>query len=156
MIISINGEERYFNDTHIRWTKKWYPRIKIWLLVYAILCSLALHLYSRGIAINDFIFLYLPFIHWALLSLFILVPEAIHGKYHFDYIEKYYPEISKKIWVMGRGNGIRRKMGYDDFYPDNPDVIIEEIVTEGKKKIPLLILPFIIGMLNMIDFEFIK
>jgi len=90
------------------------------------------------------------------MLLFILIPEAIYSKHDFDYIEKYYPEISKKIWPMGRGNGIQLKIGFDLYYPDTSDEIIDEIVKKGKKKIPLIIIPFLIAILNVIIYEFIR
>ena len=34
MNININGEERTYNDTYNKWTKKWYPYMKIWYCIF--------------------------------------------------------------------------------------------------------------------------
>jgi hypothetical protein len=88
----------------------------------------------------------------------ILLPYGIYSKYDFDYIERYYPEISKKIWIGNRDNGIKKSLGYNHLYDIEygTDPIIDSMRNESKKFIPMLAVPFCIALVNSIIAEFIR
>ena len=157
MIININGDDRFYNDTRYKWTRKWYPRLRMWYCIFVVLCIIILYLYYKEIISNKTFIMYMPFVHWILTFLFISIPNLMYSKYDYDYIETYYPELSKKIWIYGRENGIMRKYSNAFFdYESGADIIIDDIMTKDQRKLPLLFAPFIIAIINTIIFEFIR
>jgi hypothetical protein len=150
--------ERIYNDTYNKWTKKWYPFIKIWYFLFIIICVINLFLYNNEIIKNwDFI-VTIPMYNFLISTVLIILPYLIYGKYDYDYIEKYYPEISKKIWIGNRGNGIMKKLGYNPLYDIEygADPIIDNMVCEREKFIPMFVVPFCIAIINSIIAEFIR
>ena len=72
------------------------------VLHFLIICAINLFLYNKKIINNWDIIVYIPFLNFVFSFLFISIPCAIYSRLDFDYIEKYYPEISKKIWIYSK------------------------------------------------------
>jgi hypothetical protein len=149
MDIERETQDKIYNYKYSNWRNKWYPKIKLWHFIF---------LYKKGNIDNKNIIIFIPFLNWIISFLFILISSVICGKYDFDYIEKYYPDIFKKIWIMGRDNGIINRIAFNELYniEYGKDSIIDEIIKYQKNFIPMLIIPFIIAVINAIAVEFIR
>jgi len=122
-----------WTDTNYKcsnWRNKWYPKIKLWYFIFFIICVIILFLYKKGSIDNKNIIIFIPFLNWIISFLFISISSVICNKYDYDYIERYYPDISKKIWIMGRDNGIMNRMAFNELYSveHGTDSIIDEII----------------------------
>jgi hypothetical protein len=157
MDLENNNQERIYDNKYSKWRKKWYPKIGVWYFIFFVICVIVLFLYKKEITDNKEILIFIPFINWIISFLFIQISTAICNKPDYDYIERYYPEISKKIWIMGRDNGIMDRTAFNELYTIEygTDPIIDEIVEYKEKFIPLLIIPFIFAVINAIILEFI-
>ena len=158
MDIEINKTEKIYNDKYIKWTKKWYPFIKIGHFLFLIICIIILLLYKNNIINNLNIIWNISITYFIVSSLLIIIPLCAYRKFDYDYIEKYYPEISKKIWIYGRDNGIMNKMAFNELYSIEygSDPIIDDIIDTKESFFPMFIVPFVISVINIIIAEFIK
>ncbi|GMO66292.1 MAG: hypothetical protein Ta2A_14430 [Treponemataceae bacterium] len=162
MIVSINGEERDYDAHYAKWADKWYPAVKKWYVIFTIICLINLGLYIAKIHTNWNLVVYLPFVHCPVSFLFLMLLPYVTGlkRSDYTYIDRYYPEVSKKIWVGGIDNGIMNKIENSAFYggayiDEGADSIIDKM--RNRKQSPVLYFyPLLLSVVICIAAEFFR
>jgi hypothetical protein len=160
MTINVNGEDRFYDDSLRKIFDKYYFRIIIWYFIFFVFCIINLVLYIFKIHDNYNLVVYLPSWYFPLNCLLLIILITKIDKPDFDYIECYYPEISKKIWIYGRNNGILNNFNRAKFYlgkyvEKGVDSIID-IIRNRKSVFPLFLLPFLILIIITIVSEIFR
>jgi hypothetical protein len=159
-VIEIEKDNRFHDNKYVILIEKMYYRIKIWYRLFFGICIMNLILYILKIHNNYALVIYIPFWHCPITFLLLIVLQLKSEKSVFDYLERYYPEISEKIWINGRGNGLMNKLNYGKFYKGEYiekgiDPVIDSI--RNKKNITLLLfVPFMFLIIFTIIAEFFK
>jgi hypothetical protein len=163
-----NYLERHFNNNDILWDEKYFKIIKIWNIIFIIICMVNEYLYYINFHDNDELLIIIPFLNMLVPGILVQIREFINVP-HGDkqYILDYYPEIYKimffpnisgkystkwsrlngfKIFSFVKGNYINDK---DDGIIDN---IRERWNNHGKtllKPIVILVIFVIITIINI-------
>ena len=121
MIVIVNGEERYYNDSYLNKFNKYFKISMIWNLIFAIIICFGIPI----LFINESYYstkyvLYLAFANFIISQ--ILMHIKSKRKYDYDYIENYYPVLNKKLWPLGRSNGLRGGVAFS-LYSDEDNII---------------------------------
>ena len=160
MTIIIDGKERFYDDTIIKKFNKIYCRIKYWYIVFFMLCIMNLIIYVLKIHNNYGLIFSIPGVYWASSCIFLIILQLKSSKPDYDYLEEYYPEISNKIWIYGRDNGIMNNFNSGKFYRGDYiekgiDPIID-IIRNKKTILPIFFIPFFQLLILGIIAEFFR
>jgi hypothetical protein len=147
---NINNEIRSYNKSYGFFIQKISAIAKSWLILYSIIHLIFVAIYVTIVTEipNDGIILILPpFINIIIMEfLYILSPIVFYlGKCNGDiiYIQEYYPEMAKKLWLPNGNNSFAWIKFSNYAYIDKEvDEFIDEIIrnTIIRFKIPLIIM----------------
>jgi hypothetical protein len=148
--VIINDEVHYYNNTFGLFIQKISSIVKIWLGIYTIFHFVFIFVYLRiqNEIQNDGVMVILPpFINMIIIEVLYVLPQIFFQimKCNGDiiYIQKYYPEIAKKLWLPGGNNGFAWiKFCNYDYIESGKDEFIDDIVenTSIRFKTPIIVM----------------
>jgi hypothetical protein len=132
--------ERHFNNNDALWDEKYFSIIKIWYIIFVIICLINEYLYYKDFHDNELLLIMIPFFNLQIIGILVNIREIINvPPGDKQYILNYYPEIYKKMFFPSifTGEYSTKYSGVNGFVifsfihgsyiGDNEDEIIEDI-----------------------------
>ena len=145
MVVNINVKEHFYNDNVAQLDDKWNQKIKIWYYIFIGINVLNLLLYINRVHPFHGLLIGLPFFHIFLTYIFWIVRAAKKNPNgDRQYIERYYPEVAKKLKFEERNSIGWMEFLAGEYIDFNKDIIIDNIRERTDENRSLMIRPFII------------